>query len=98
MQHVSYPLFSFVSRGQYASACAAVQNVLLSLHAEEIATRWATGPVIQTPAFRQLVGATTRDRIVALIMVGLPKSSHETVTDARPRRFRRGLDELVQDL
>lgn len=57
----------------YASSCAAVQNVLLSLHAEQIASKWATGPVIQTPAFRRLVGATSRDRIVALVMVGLPK-------------------------
>ena len=71
----------------YASACAAVQNVLLSLHSEDIATKWATGPVIRTPAFRELVQASENDRIVALIMVGrangpLPKS---------PRRNRRPL-------
>ena len=71
----------------YASSCAAVQNVLLSLHAESIATKWATGPVIKTPAFRELIQARENDRIVALIMVGkaggpVPKS---------PRRLRRPL-------
>jgi hypothetical protein len=48
--------------------------VLLSLHAEQIASKWATGPVIQTPAFRQLVGATPYDRIVALVMIGMPRA------------------------
>jgi hypothetical protein len=30
----------------YASACAATQNILLSLHAEQMATKWV-GPIIQ---------------------------------------------------
>lgn len=91
----------------YASTCAAVQNVLLSLHAEHIASKWATGPVIQTPAFRRLVGATSRDRIVALVMVGLPKTaahsqredsgSHEETT-RQQQRHRREWDEVLQDL
>ena len=55
---------------KYAAACAAVQNVLLSLHAEHIASKWATGPVIETPAFRELINADPTDRIVALIMIG----------------------------
>ena len=71
----------------YASAAAAVQNVLLSLHAENIATKWVTGPVIRTPAFRDLIQAERNDRVVALIFVGqaigyVPK---------RPRRLRRPL-------
>ena len=68
----------------YAAACAATQNVLLSLHAEGLATKWATGPVIQTPAFRQLVHATDTDRVAALVFVG--ESASETVF---PRRYRR---------
>ena len=47
-----------------------MQNVLLSLHAEHIASKWATGPVIETLAFRDLVSADPTDRIVALIMIG----------------------------
>jgi hypothetical protein len=58
----------------YASACAATQNILLSLHAEQMATKWVTGPIIQTPAFHQLLGihptTSTTTRVVALIMVG----------------------------
>ena len=44
----------------YAAACAATQNVLLSLHAEGLATKWATGSVVKTPAFRALVAGRTR--------------------------------------
>lgn len=70
----------------YASACAAVQNVLLSLHAEDIATKWATGPIVRTPAFRELVQAKDNDRIVALIMVGQALKSKP-----KQRRIRRPL-------
>jgi nitroreductase len=54
----------------YAAASSAVQNVLLSLHSEHIASKWVTGPVIRTPAFRELVQASPHDRIVSLIMIG----------------------------
>jgi nitroreductase len=69
----------------YASSCAAVQNVLLSLHSEQIASKWATGPVIQTRAFRDLIEASPNDRVVALIMVG----DSVRQADQRPRRGRR---------
>lgn len=79
----------------YASTCAAVQNVLLSLHAEHIASKWVTGPVIRTPAFRELVEASPRDRVVALIMVG-QRNEDRTV---HPRRHRRPLDgDVLVDL
>ncbi|CAB9496166.1 Nitroreductase [Seminavis robusta] len=82
----------------YAAACAAVQNVLLSLHAENIASKWATGPVIQSPAFRELVGATANDRIVALVMIGLPKLPGGGSSPPRPRRFRRDWQDFLQDV
>lgn len=69
----------------YAASCAAVQNLLLSLHAEQVATKWATGPVVQTRAFRELVEADANDRVVGLIMIGEPKSS------IKPRRHRRDI-------
>lgn len=68
----------------YAAACAATQNVLLSLHSEGLATKWATGPVIQTPAFRTLIDAKATDRIVALIFVG--ESASPTVLKRTYRR------------
>lgn len=78
----------------YASTCAAVQNVLLSLHSEDISSKWATGPIISTPAFRTLIQAGDNERVVALIMIGqaagpIPKS---------PRRLRRPLQSLLIDL
>jgi hypothetical protein len=59
----------------YASCCAAVQNVLLSLHSEGIASKWATGDVVQTPAFRSLLELPDDERVVALIQVGWPPES-----------------------
>jgi hypothetical protein len=53
----------------YAAACAATQNVLLSLHAEHVACKWATGSIIHTPAFRSLVQAQPTDRVVALVQI-----------------------------
>ena len=57
----------------YASACASVQNLLLSLHADGLGSKWATGPVIRTRAFRDLIGCEQKDMVVGLIMVGWPK-------------------------
>jgi nitroreductase len=76
----------------YASACAAIQNVLLSLHAEDIGTKWATGPVIHTPAFRKMIGAKQSDRVIGLIMAGL-----ESQVSSK-RRFRNSAQDLLQDI
>lgn len=57
----------------YASACASVQNLLLSLHSEGLATKWATGPVVRTNAFRDLIRCQRDDMVVGLIMIGWPK-------------------------
>jgi hypothetical protein len=43
---------------------------LLSLSAEGIGTKWATGPVVKTPAFRSLFQLQNTHRVVGLIMVG----------------------------
>jgi nitroreductase len=77
----------------YAATCAAVQNILLSLHSEHLATKWATGPVIRTPAFRQLVEACPTDRVVALIMVGMSDNNNNNSSSSklRQRRQRRVL-------
>ncbi|KAG7368051.1 nitroreductase family protein [Nitzschia inconspicua] len=88
----------------YASACAGIQNVLLSLHAESIATKWATGPIITTLAFRRLVNAEPTDRIVGLIMVGGKNSTElvgereEKMTSARRHRRRSLHGDVLVDL
>ena len=88
---------------QYAAACAAVQNILLSLHAEDIGTKWVTGPVIRTQAFRDLIRAQPTDRIVALILVGeIGSATAKTEEDARRasvrRRRRKSLPDVLIDM
>lgn len=54
----------------HAASYAAVHNILSSLHAEKIGTKLATGPILKTSAFRELIGAKATDRVVAMVMVG----------------------------
>jgi len=76
----------------YASACASIQNLLLSLHSEGLGAKWATGPVINTNAFRELIQCGRNDMIVGLIMVGWPKQLPKM-------KRRRGLEgDLLKDV
>jgi hypothetical protein len=89
---------------KYASASAAIQNVLLSLHAELISTKWATGPILCTKAFRELVKAEPTDRIIGLIMIGGQNSAvlvderEEQITNVRRRRRRKLYGDVLIDL
>jgi len=76
----------------YASACASIQNLLLSLHSEGLGCKWATGPVIRTGAFRDLICCGRNDMVVGLIMVGWPKQL------PRMRRSRRLDGEMLRDV
>ena len=76
---------------------------MLSLHANGIATKWATGPVVQTPAFRQLVHAEPSDRIAGLIMIGGWNSAklserEEKMAEARRHRRRELHGDVLEDL
>ena len=63
---------------------------MLSLHSENIATKWATGPVIKTAAFRNLVKAEPNDRVAALIMIGgLNSTKFETEPEEHLTEIRR---------
>lgn len=90
-KHLSSSLTSNFCDLQYATSCAAVQNILLSLQAENIGTKGATGPIIKTRAFRELIGAKSTDRIVAMIMVGYPRAPREKMR-------RTATEDIVQDL
>lgn len=76
----------------YASGCAAIQNMLLSLHSEGFGAKWATGPVIRCRAFRKLIGCQSNDLVVGLVMVGTPKRN------PKPWRKRKTLEDIVCDL
>ena len=78
--------------------------MLLSLHSEGIGSKWATGPVVQTLAFRDLVGAESGDRVVALVMIGGRDSAEFTsereqaVAQVRRHRRRTMHGDLLVDL
>jgi len=57
----------------YAAATIAIQNIQLSLHAENLVSKWSTGPIIKCRAFRSLLGCEDHDFIAGLIMIGMPK-------------------------
>ena len=77
---------------------------MLSLHSEGIGSKWATGPVIQTKAFRELIKADPTDRIAGLIMVGGTDSTQfqnereEMITKSRRHRRRSLHGDMLQDL
>ena len=76
----------------------------MSLHADGIGSKWATGPVICTPAFRKLVHANPTDRIGGLIMVGGINSTsfltdkEEKITTIRRHRKRSLEGDVLIDL
>lgn len=65
----------------YASACASIQNLMLSLHSEHWGSKWATGPIIRCRAMRSLIGCKENDAIAGIVMIGDPK--------VLPREWRR---------
>lgn len=77
----------------YASSCASIQNLLLSLHSEGLASKWSTGPIIRTAALRDLVGCGKNDMIVGLIMIGWPKR-----VPRMPRRRRDRDGDVLKDV
>lgn len=76
----------------YASACASIQNILLSLHSDDWGAKWATGPMIRCRAMRSLVGCEEDEAIAGLIMVGSPKLI------PREWRRRRDFSDVLKDL
>lgn len=77
----------------YASSCASIQNLLLSLHSEGLASKWSTAPIIRTAALRELVGCGKNDMIVGLIMIGWSKR-----VPRMPRRRRDRDGDVLKDV
>jgi len=74
----------------YASSCASIQNLLLSLHSEG---EWATKTIIRTHALRNLIGCKKDDMVVGLIMVGWTKR-----VPRMPRRRRELEGDVLKDV
>lgn len=62
-----------VAREDYAAVACAVQNLMLSLHAEGVGTKWSTGAVVRDPrSYHQLGIDPEREEIVGFVWAGLP--------------------------
>ena len=63
--HIKVPDFE-----QTLSTGAAIQNFLLSLHAQGFSTMWRSGAVVESKLLKQALGLTEHDLISGIIYVG----------------------------
>lgn len=64
-QHPKVPAFE-----QLLSSGAAIQNMLLSLHAQGFAAMWRSGPVVESMHLKQSLGLKAQDFISGIIYIG----------------------------
>jgi nitroreductase len=72
------------------SVSAAVQNMLLAIHALGYGSCWMTGPIVAQEAFAEFLGSGKERSIAALLPVGVPDEDP-------PARNRRPLEELLKE-
>jgi len=83
-----------VAREDYAAVACAVQNLMLSLSAEGVGSKWSTGGITQDPRTLQLLGMKPEEgEIVGFLWAGYPES--ESVP--KPRR-RKGVSDVLREL
>ena len=73
------------------SVAAAIQNMLLAIHALGYGSCWMTGPLVAQDAFEKLLGFGKETSVAALLPVGVPGED----TPARSRKPLEGLMNLV---
>jgi nitroreductase len=61
-----------VAEEDFATAAAAVQNMLLAAHGLGLGAIWRTGAMVRAPAIREHLGFAPTDRIVGIVYVGRP--------------------------
>lgn len=71
---------------QILSTGAAVQNLLLALHAQGFGTMWRTGPLAEHPVVKQGLGLAESDLIAGFIYVGTA-GSEKKVNPLNPADF-----------
>ena len=82
---------AFLMEEDYAACCCAVQNLMLALWSEGIATKWSTGDLTRHPRFAELAGFDpAQERVVGLIWYGrpvtLPTQTRRPVADVVRQR------------
>jgi nitroreductase len=73
------------------SVAAAIQNMLLAIHALGYGSCWMTGPLVAQESFETLLGYSKERFIAGLLPVGIPD-------EAGPARSRKPLDEIVRTI
>jgi nitroreductase len=71
------------------SVSAAIQNMLLAVHALGYGSCWMTGPLVAQEAYEQLLGYGKDAFIAALLPVGVPDENP-------PARNRKSLEEIME--
>ena len=71
------------------SVAAAIQNMLLAIHAQGYGSCWMTGPLVAQDAFEKLLGYGKEKFITALLPVGVPDENP-------PARPRKQLEEMMK--
>jgi nitroreductase len=71
------------------SVSAAIEHMLLAVHALGYGSCWMTGPLVAQEAFGKLLGYGKETSIAALLPIGLPDEDP-------PARTRKPLDEIVK--
>jgi nitroreductase len=73
------------------SVSAAIQNMLLMVHALGYGSCWMTGPLVAQEAFEKLLGFGKEKYIVALLPIGVPAENP-------PARSRKPLEEMMNTI
>ncbi len=71
------------------SVAAAIENMLLAIHALDYGSCWMTGPLVAQDAFETILGFGKEKSIVALLPMGVPDEN----PPARPRKL---LEEIMR--
>ncbi len=71
------------------SVAAAIQNMLLAIHALGYGSCWMTGPLVAQEGFEKLLGYGKEKFIAALLPVGVPDEDP-------PARSRKPLEEMMR--
>jgi nitroreductase len=73
------------------SVAAAIENMLLAIHALGYGSCWMTGPLVAQEAFEKLLGFGNERAIAALLPVGVPDENP-------PERPRKPLEEIMRSI
>ncbi|MCB9689618.1 MAG: nitroreductase [Alphaproteobacteria bacterium] len=57
----------------YAACACAVQNLMLSLHADGFGSKWGTGGTLRDPEAREALGLHADESAIAFVWIGLPE-------------------------